>query len=31
MMYSWRQRADTTVVDEPLYGHYLRVLSLIHI
>lgn len=25
MMYSWRQRADTTVVDEPLYGHYLRV------
>ena len=25
MMYSWRQRADTTVVDEPLYAHYLRV------
>ncbi len=24
-MYSFRQRADTTVVDEPLYGHYLRV------
>ena len=23
MMYSWRQRADTTVVDEPMYGHYL--------
>jgi hypothetical protein len=23
-MYSWRQRADTTVVDEPLYAHYLR-------
>ncbi len=23
MMYSWRQRADTTVVDEPLYAHYL--------
>ena len=23
MMYSWRQRADTTVVDEPLYGYYL--------
>ncbi len=22
-MYSWRQRADTTVVDEPLYGYYL--------
>ncbi len=25
LMYSWRQRADTTVVDEPLYAHYLRV------
>ncbi len=25
MMYAWRQRADTTVVDEPLYAHYLRV------
>ena len=25
MMYSWRQRADTTVVDEPLYAHYLVV------
>ncbi|MCP5027114.1 MAG: sulfotransferase family protein [Actinomycetia bacterium] len=24
-MYSFRQRADTTVVDEPLYAHYLRV------
>lgn len=24
MMYSWRQRQDTTVVDEPLYAHYLR-------
>ncbi len=23
MMYSWRQRRDTTVVDEPLYAHYL--------
>ena len=23
MMYAWRQRADTTVVDEPLYAHYL--------
>ena len=23
MMYSWRQRADTTVWDEPMYGHYL--------
>lgn len=25
MMYAWRQRADTTVLDEPLYAHYLRV------
>ncbi len=24
-MYSWRQRADTTVVDEPLYAHYLTI------
>lgn len=24
MMYSWRQRDDITVVDEPLYAHYLR-------
>ncbi len=24
-MYSFRQRSDTTVVDEPLYAHYLRV------
>ena len=24
-MYSFRQRADTTVVDEPIYAHYLRV------
>lgn len=23
LMYSFRQRADTTVVDEPLYAHYL--------
>jgi hypothetical protein len=23
-MYSFRERADTTVVDEPLYAHYLR-------
>jgi len=22
-MYSWRQRADTTVLDEPFYAHYL--------
>lgn len=26
-MYSFAQRADTTVVDEPLYAHYLRVSS----
>lgn len=25
LMYAWRQRPDTTVVDEPLYAHYLRV------
>ena len=25
LMYSFRQRSDTLVVDEPLYGHYLRV------
>lgn len=25
LMYSFRQRADTTVYDEPLYAHYLRV------
>ena len=23
LMYAWRQRSDTTVVDEPLYAHYL--------
>ena len=23
MMYSWRQRTDTTVVDEPFYAYYL--------
>lgn len=23
MMYSWRQRSDTAVWDEPMYGHYL--------
>lgn len=23
LMYAWRQRADTTVCDEPLYAHYL--------
>jgi hypothetical protein len=25
LMYSFRQRSDTLVVDEPLYGHYLKV------
>jgi len=25
LMYAFRQRPDTVVVDEPLYGHYLRV------
>ena len=25
LMYSFRERADTTVVDEPFYAHYLRV------
>jgi len=25
LMYSWRQRADTTVHDEPLYAHYLAI------
>jgi len=30
LMYSWRQRSDTTVVDEPLYAHYLRVTELDH-
>lgn len=25
LMYSFAQRNDTTVIDEPLYGHYLRV------
>lgn len=24
LMYSFAQRADCSVVDEPLYGHYLR-------
>lgn len=24
MMYAWAQRADTTALDEPLYGHYLH-------
>ncbi len=30
MMYAWRQRPDTTVVDEPLYAHYLRVSGRLH-
>lgn len=25
LMYSFAQRPDTTVLDEPLYGHYLRI------
>jgi len=25
LMYSFRERSDTRVVDEPLYGHYLRI------
>ncbi len=29
-MYSFAQRADTRVVDEPLYGHYLRVSGAVH-
>jgi len=30
MMYSWRQRSDTTVWDEPLYGHYLTITGADH-
>ncbi|MEM6767827.1 MAG: sulfotransferase family protein, partial [Bacteroidota bacterium] len=30
MMYSFAQRADTTVVDEPLYAHYLIQTGLVH-
>ena len=30
LMYSFRQRADTTVVDEPLYAHWLRVTGADH-
>lgn len=30
LMYSWRQRADTTVVDEPLYAHYLAATGVDH-
>ena len=29
-MYSFRERPDTTVVDEPLYAHYLRVTARDH-
>ncbi len=30
LMYSFAQRADTRVVDEPLYGHFLRVTGADH-
>lgn len=30
LMYAFRSRADTTIVDEPLYGHYLRVTGVSH-
>lgn len=30
LMYSFAQRADTRVVDEPLYAHYLRVTGIEH-
>jgi hypothetical protein len=30
MMYSWRQRSDTAVWDEPMYGHYLAVTGIDH-
>ena len=30
LMYSFAQRGDTRVVDEPLYGHYLRVSGVQH-
>jgi hypothetical protein len=30
LMYSFAQRTDTRVVDEPLYGHYLRVSGVEH-
>lgn len=30
MMYSFAQRPDTVVFDEPLYAHYLRVTGIIH-
>jgi hypothetical protein len=30
LMYSFAQRDDTRVIDEPLYGHYLRVTAAAH-
>ena len=30
LMYSFAQRSDTRVVDEPFYGHYLRVTDAVH-
>ncbi len=30
VMYSFAQRKDTKVIDEPLYGNYLRVTGLNH-
>ena len=30
LMYSFRQRSDTAVVDEPLYGHYLNLTDAPH-
>ena len=30
LMYSFRQRSDTTVYDEPLYGHYLAYTGIDH-
>lgn len=30
LMYSFRQRSDTTVVDEPLYAHYLTRTGAVH-
>ena len=30
LMYSFAQRNDTRVVDEPLYGHFLRITGAMH-
>ena len=30
LMYAFAQRSDTRVIDEPLYGHYLRVSDAAH-